>query len=169
MINIRHAHDDEASLLAEIGIRAWGRAMLSVGNIEAMEKGAESAFTNFTRGSWRTITVVERHGVPVGWAAREMLDENITDFWIDPSQEGQGLGKALLEVVEEEIRSRGFDKACLQTHARNEQAVRFFTARGYSVQWLSFVYSPKLDRDVETVGLVKYFAVEEPDTYGPGF
>lgn len=169
MITIRNARLDEADLLADIGLRAWEKAMIPVGETRTMLENARRAFLNFTHSSWITISVVEKSGVPAGWAAREELDENITDFWIDPDYQGQGLGKALLAEIEQEIVHQGFTKASLETHARNKEAVDFFERHGYTVHWLTTAYNPKLDRDVQSVGLSKQLVEEVPKVYGSEF
>lgn len=169
MITIRNARRDEAELLAGIGFRAWEKAMIPVGETRAMVENARAAFINFTSSAWLTISVIELNTQPAGWAAREDLDENITDFWIDPEFQGMGLGSALLEEIEKEILHQGFSKASLQTHARNEEALHFFEKHGYSVHWLTVAYNPKLDRDVQSVGLSKQLAEPAPRAYGQEF
>jgi len=169
MATIRNAREDEVDILAEVGFRSWEKAMVSIGEMTDMRASARSAFLNFTRSSWLTITVIERGGTPAGWAAREKLDELITDFWIDPHQQGHGFGRALLAEVEAEIIHQGFLTARVETHARNAEAVGFFEKHGYSVNWLSVAYSPKIDRDVQSVGLLKQLVMDEPETYGPDF
>lgn len=169
MISIRNARQDEAELLADIGLRAWEKAMLPVGETKPMIDNARRAFQVFTQTSWLTISVVEKAGIPAGWAARERLDETITDFWIDPSHQGLGLGAALLTEIEAEIVHQGFLKANLETHARNREAVEFFQKHGYRIHWLSIVYNPKLDRDVQTVGLTKELVEQVAAAYGQEF
>ncbi|MDG3577053.1 GNAT family N-acetyltransferase [Rhizobium sp. YJ-22] len=169
MIGIRRARDDEASILADIGLSAWKRAVAGLGASPEMERRAANAFTGFVREAWRMITVVERNGRPAGWAAREAANEVISDFWIDPAFARQGLGAALLALIEKDIRRQGFDSVSLQTHARNEPAIAFFKRNGYRVQWLSVVYAPKLDRDIESVGLSKQLEDgRDVELYGPG-
>lgn len=167
MITIRRAHEYDWETLADIGMRAWQKAMMPVGETSAMIDNARNAFVRFTQNGWVTIIIVENAGVPVGWAAREDLDDMITDFWIDPDHQRQGMGSALLVAVEDEMRKMGHSEARLETHARNREAVDFFRAHGYSIQWLSVVYNPKLDRDMETVSMVKALESEEVLTYGP--
>ncbi|MDP9839710.1 ribosomal-protein-alanine N-acetyltransferase [Neorhizobium huautlense] len=169
MISIRNARDDETAILREIGVRAWEQAVAPIGATADMRANAEIAFENFTKSSWLTITVAELDGVVAGWASREGLDETITDFWVDPTLQHQGVGTALLAEVEDEIVRQGFVVARLETHARNTDAVGFFEKNGYSINWLSVAYAPKLDQDVQSVGLSKQLAAEEPATYGPGF
>lgn len=168
LIHIRNAREGEAELLSEIGLRAWQKAMASIGESDAMIDAARNAFRNFTGSTWLTITVVEQNGHVVGWAAREALDETISDFWIDPASARQGLGSALLERIERDVAGQGFEKATLQTHSGNAEAIGFFRRHGYSIHWLSIAYNPKLDRDVPSVGLLKRFADEDDGAYGPG-
>ncbi len=169
MVTIRKALKDDARLLTEIGMRAWRKAMASVGEAEEMAAYARGAFAQFTEEGWITITVVEKSGVPVGWAAREDMDETITDFWIDPDFEGQGLGGALLQAVEDQLKAQGIALARLQTHAMNSDALNFFEKKGYSVNWLTVSYNPKLDRDVQSVGLSKSLSDAGATGYGQEF
>lgn len=169
MIHIRNAREGEADLLSEIGLRAWQKAMAAMGETDALLDAARSAFSNFTHSTWLTITVAELNGHPAGWAARENLDETISDFWIDPAFVRQGLGSALLERVEQDIAAQGFATAAMQTHSGNAEAIGFFQKHGYSIHWLSIVYNPKLDRDVPSVGLSKPLETQGDGTYGPDF
>lgn len=155
MISIRNARADDIAVLTEIGLRAWQKAMAPIGETAQLLANARAAFRTFVENDWLAITVVERDGVPAGWAAREALDEVITDFWIDPDHARQGLGTALLADVEREVREQGYREISLTSHARNDDAVGFFEKNGYRVRWLSVAYAPKLDRDVESVGLSK--------------
>jgi ribosomal-protein-alanine N-acetyltransferase len=166
LIHIRNAREGEAELLSEIGLRAWQRAMTSIGESDAMVDAARGAFFNFVASRWLTITVAEWNGHVAGWAAREALDETITDFWIDPVFTRHGLGSALLREIERDIAEHGFDKAMMQTHSGNTEAIGFFQKHGYSIHWLSIAYNPKLDRDVPSVGLSKPMETEGDGIYG---
>ena len=110
---------------------------------------AREAFLQFLAANWLTVTVAGAGGIIAGWAAREKMDEEITDLWVDPAMQRRGIGTALLlAALEDEMRRSGFETADLQTHARNAPALAFFRKHGYAVNWLSVTYSPKLDRDV---------------------
>ncbi len=168
MISLRNAREEDFEELADIGLRAWEGAMSRIGETASMRGNARQAFRNFTMSAWLTITVIEVNGQPVGWASRERLDETISDFWIDPPFQRQGCGRALLQSVEAEMVHQGLEKAVVQTHARNNEAVAFFEAEGYSIHWLTVAYSPKIDRDIESVGLSKQLIAPTPEPYGPG-
>lgn len=169
MVTIRNAREDEAEILAEIGLRAWEKAMSAVGDMQGIHANARAAFDNFTRSAWLTITVIEQAGNLAGWAAREALDELISDFWIDPPFQGQGLGAKLLAAIEADIVHQGFTTARVETHARNDEAVGFFEKHGYRINWLSAAYSPKLDSEVQSVGMSKQLVEEERETYEPAY
>lgn len=169
MHHVRNAREDEIDALTGIGLRAWAQAMGPIGGTEAMLQNALRAFADFVRSSWVKITVIEEGGVPAGWASREALDEQITDFWIDPDHQRRGLGSELLQAVEEEVRQHGFDEIKLETHAHNTDAVSFFEKNGYRVNWLSIAYAPKLDQDVQSVGMSKQLVAPAPEGYGVEF
>jgi len=69
----------------------------------------------------------------VGFAPFE-LTENCAEMqklYLDDSVKGQGLGYALVEKVEEEMRKAGFTKAYLETHSRLKAAVHLYRKCGY--------------------------------------
>lgn len=169
MIVIRNAHEQEAEVLAAIGLRAWRQATAALGITPTLYDNAASAFSNFTRSSWLAIRVAEFGGSVAGWAAREHFDETISDFWIDPDFQRKRVGSFLLADMERLIEGRGFDTIRLETHAQNEPAVAFFRHHGYSVRWLSISYAVKLDRDVQSVGLQKQLVEVESGLYGTEF
>ena len=55
---------------------------------------------------------------------------------IDPSRRGTGLGRALVEHLERELRARGFEE--IELHAR-EHAVGFYEKLGYAREGAPFV------------------------------
>jgi len=168
MTTIRNARKDDVAALAQIGLRAWEQAAMGVADLEALRENARTAFLQFLAANWVTVTVAESGGYLAGWAARERMDEEITDLWVDPAMQRRGVGTALLAAIEDEMRRSGFETADLQTHARNAPALAFFRKHGYAVNWLSVTYSPRLDRDVESVGMRRQFVEDRSVGYGPG-
>ena len=167
MITVRNACEEDVPALAEIGLRAWQQAVVGLADPQLPRDHARNAFHQFLGSHWLRVSVAEVGGGLAGWASREALDDEITDLWVDPSHQTKGLGAALLGAMEAEILAAGFEASRLQTHARNTAAIGFFRKHGYSVHWLSVDYSPRLDRDVESVGLRRQLAEEAPIGYGP--
>ena len=168
MITVRNALEEDVPGLIEIGVRAWEQAVTGAVDLQMRRDHARNAFQQFLANHWLRVSLAEFDGVPAGWASREGLDDEITDLWVDPPRQRKGLGGALLAAMEAEIVAAGFEAARLQTHARNAAAVGFFQKHGYSVSWLSVDYSPRLDRDVESIGLRRQLVADEPIGYGPG-
>ncbi len=155
MIIVRLARENEVPTLAAIGLDAWEKAVSGVADARAMRRVAELSFLSFLRSNWFSVSVIEISGVVAGWAAREDKDGTISDLWIEPSLQRNGLGSSLLAHLEQRILSEGFEAAVIKTHAQNAQAIGFFRKHGYTVNSLSTAYAPKLDRDVESVGMAK--------------
>ncbi|OOG75852.1 GNAT family N-acetyltransferase [Sinorhizobium sp. A49] len=163
---IRHARHDEVGTLTAIGLRAWEGATSGLVDVASMRRLAENAFADFLTNNWLSVSLIEVDGRPRGWAARENFDENISDLWIDPDVQAQGLGARLLADIELRISNDGFETAKTKTHAQNAAAIGFFRKHGYGVSWLSTAYAPKLDRDVEFIGLSKPLAEADTELYG---
>ncbi len=160
MATIRNARADEADVLAAIGFRAWDSSSEGWGDAPDIRESAYRSFEAFTRNHWLSIDLAERAGQIVGWGAREKLDNSITDLWVDPVFQRQGVGAALLKHLEEEIVAHGHEMALTQVHSENSAALAFFRKAVYGVSWMTTAWSPKLDRDVDTVGLVKQLVEE---------
>jgi [ribosomal protein S18]-alanine N-acetyltransferase len=167
MALIRSARQEEAGLLAEIGYRAWDSTADGWGDATDIRENALRAFQGFTRNHWLAIDVAERAAQIVGWAAREKLDNNITDIWVEPSFQREGIGTVLLQHMENEVMGLGHEAITTEVHAENSGAVNFFEKSGFSVSWMTTSWSAKLDRDVDTIGLKKvFFEPREETPYG---
>ncbi|CAN7537317.1 N-acetyltransferase family protein [Pararhizobium sp. LjRoot238] len=160
MAEIRPAREEEVLVLTAIGLESWEKAVSGVADAPAMRRVAELAFLSFLRSKWFSVSVIELDGQAAGWAAREDNDGHISDLWIRPAAQRNGLGSVLLAELERRILAEGFEAAVIKTHAQNVPAIGFFRKHGYSISWLSTTYAPKLDRDVESVGMSK--SLEEP-------
>lgn len=169
MVQIRSARQDEAYILADVGYRAWESAAIGWGEDDETRENVASAFRQFTRQHWLSIDVAEQAAQIVGWSAREKLDNNITDLWVEPAFHRQGIGTKMLRAIEAEMVRIGHTELITQVHSENENAVSFFMKNGFRVQWMTTAWSAKLDRDVDTVGLIKDLAGddgEKPEGYG---
>lgn len=55
----------------------------------------------------------------------------LSNLYVDPAYRGRGIGTALLEAAETELRDRGVDVCTLEAMAGNEAARRFYRRAGY--------------------------------------
>jgi len=75
-------------------------------------------------------TSIERTGVAeimgrvVGFVTT--LDNTVQELWVEPNYQGQGVGRALIEWVEEQFRGKGYPTITLYCYAANTEAFEFY-------------------------------------------
>ena len=81
----------------------------------------------------KQVTVAERDGQIVALLVLEITDEGflINNVAVDPSQQGIGLGKTLLQLAEDEARGAGFDSIYLYTHETAVENLELYARIGY--------------------------------------
>lgn len=78
---------------------------------------------------WQRMIVAERAGVVVGVAAA--LDNKIDLLWVHPAHHRNGIGGALLDLVEAGIGKSGHGIGVLECFCDNGRAVGFYLAKGW--------------------------------------
>lgn len=114
---------------------------------EADKDVCQVEYFYFARGG--EFWVVEKQGKLVGTGAYYPIDrgENgveIRKMYLLPSARGQGLGKYLLEKLEEAIASRGFQQIWIETVSILTEAVKLYESSDY--QPTSGVETARCDR-----------------------
>ena len=88
-----------------------------------------------TPGHW--IFALEREGEPVGrlWLAERTMDGRqvmfIYDVEVDERHRGEGLGRAAMQLAEEEARARGIGRMELNVFGGNDVARGLYRSLGY--------------------------------------
>ena len=79
------------------------------------------------------VTVAERDDQVVGLIVLAVTDEGLTidNVAVDPSHQGSGVGKALLQHAEADARRRGFESIHLYTHERMAENLALYSRIGY--------------------------------------
>lgn len=82
----------------------------------------------------REVSLVESEGAIVGVLVLGLTDEGFTidNVAVHPSRRGEGVGRALLELAEEEARRAGFDSVHLYTHEKMAENLALYERVGYS-------------------------------------
>ncbi|MDQ1283370.1 MAG: [ribosomal protein S18]-alanine N-acetyltransferase, partial [Euryarchaeota archaeon] len=75
------------------------------------------------------MIVAERAGEVVGVAAA--LDNKIDLLWVHPSHHRNGIGGALLDIVEAEIAKSGCGIGTLECFSDNDRALGFYRSKGW--------------------------------------
>jgi ribosomal protein S18 acetylase RimI-like enzyme len=80
------------------------------------------------------VTVAERGGVLVGVVVLGVDDEGlfVDNVAVDPSHQGSGIGRALLEHAETAARRQGFDSIYLYTHELMTENLALYARAGYA-------------------------------------
>jgi ribosomal protein S18 acetylase RimI-like enzyme len=79
------------------------------------------------------VTVAERGGEILGLVVLGVSDEGffVDNVAVDPSHQGIGVGRALLEHAETAARDAGFDSIYLYTHERLVENLALYSRIGY--------------------------------------
>jgi ribosomal protein S18 acetylase RimI-like enzyme len=79
------------------------------------------------------VIVAERGGMLVGIVVLGIDDEGlfVDNVAVDPSHQGSGVGRALLEHAESEARRQGFDSIYLYTHELMTENLALYSRAGY--------------------------------------
>jgi ribosomal protein S18 acetylase RimI-like enzyme len=79
------------------------------------------------------VTVAERSGEIVGLIVLAVGDEGflVDNVAVDPSHQGSGVGRALLERAEGAARRAGFDSIYLYTHEKMTENLALYSRLGY--------------------------------------
>jgi len=128
-VTIRRARPDEAALLAALVERAYapwvpviGRRPFPMQDDYAARVAAGEAFALEADGAVRGLVVIEAH-------PDHLMLYNIA---VDPTRQGTGEGRVLLDFVEAEARRRGLPEVRLYTNVLMERNIALYAKRGYA-------------------------------------
>ncbi len=156
LVQIRRARPEEAVRLGDIGFSAWEAGPISLEDGGRTDRRALLAgFRRFAAEFPDTILVADSAGLAVGWGAREDRDNFISDLWVAPAAQRQGVGTALLMALIAEIRQLGFDEAKLEVVAANGPAVRLYERHGFAISWRMEKFSQSLGYAIDKLGMNK--------------
>ena len=156
LIHIRPARMAELDRLAAIGLAAWPRGIAPlVPGLVWDRVRAANPFRPFLRHRRDAVVVAEMAGEPAGIAARDDGSDYISDLWVSPLHEGQGVGSALLQSLEEAIAKSGHGRARLEVLTSNVRAMALYRRRGYRPAWEAFKRDVTLGIQLHKTGMAK--------------
>lgn len=88
-----------------------------------------SAVEGLVEEEWPRMMVAEVEADVVGVAAAS--EDAVDLLWVHPSHHGEGMGTALLDFVEADIRKRGHRRGKLSCFTENHRAMNFYLRRGW--------------------------------------
>lgn len=164
-VTLRRASIAEASRLGHLAFAAWESSMEHLVSAETEESALAErhalllGFQLFCINASHAITVAESAGELLGWGARGDMSAYISDLWVAPEYQRNGVGSALLSTVEQDIFRAGHDVSILETHAENGGAIRFYAREGYGIVWRGVKFSRLLGQRIEKVRMEKQLVV----------
>lgn len=128
MVRVRAATDADVPRLTELVQAAYGHYVERLGGPPRPMTDDYSEVVRSAR-----VTVAERDGEIVGLVVLRISDEGflVDNVAVDPSHQGEGVGRALLEHAEDAARRAGFDSIYLYTHERMSENLALYSRIGY--------------------------------------
>ncbi|WP_251976661.1 GNAT family N-acetyltransferase [Salinicola avicenniae] len=114
-----------------------------------------------TRANAVTLVAVDDDSRVIGYGTllfrRNSVTARLYSFCVDPDARGGGLGRALLEALEQAARQRGSQRLALEVRADNRVAMGLYRRTGYVAhRWLDDYYADgcaawRMDKRLEFV------------------
>lgn len=125
---LRAATEADVPRLTELVLAAYGHYIERLG---APPRPMTDDYADVVR-RYR-VTVAEREGDIVGLIVLGVSAEGfaVDNVAVDPSHQGSGIGRALLESAEVAARRAGFDSIYLYTHERMTENLALYSRMGY--------------------------------------
>ncbi len=156
----------DASAVASVGFDAWCSNIPQpyddrASTLDALKRN----FEHFAQNRTDLVTVALMDGQIAGWGARDNRHDpgnlssdvnHISDLWVAPSLQGQGIGSALLQAMTGDIARWHYATATIDAAQSNLGALRFYERYGFHELERIRVYSKLLQADVPVVILEKF-------------
>ncbi|ANL46597.1 GCN5-related N-acetyltransferase protein [Rhizobium phaseoli] len=159
-LTIRMTVPADHETVGAIGFPAWaaGEAFEDCYRDPRVIAKVQQEFAAFSHETKGEIFVAELAGDIVGWGAREGERNYVSDLWVHPDYRGKGVGMALLLHLCKLMATEGLATVRLDTHARNESAVRLYERCGFSTIWHGVECSKSMGVPLEKVHMEKPLA-----------
>lgn len=151
---IRKATLEDAPSIAAIMQEAFKKYMLDTGlsgTMDALTEGLENIEADILE---KEVYIALIDGNPVGTIRIKFLPDNtayISRFGVRLDYHNIGIGKALMNLADKIIKSRGVKKVYLHTASKYRDLIRFYYGRGF------YVESTSTDRGYIRALLVKEY------------
>jgi ribosomal-protein-alanine N-acetyltransferase len=141
--------------VGEVALAAWRTSCESEEGFrwQAISEAARSGFFAYPTEAKGDVVVAELARRLVGWGAREGDRDCISDVWVDPAHQGNGIGSALVRHFLNQIAEEGYAVARIHTRATNVGAIRLYERLGSSVVWRGTEFNAALKIPLEKVHL----------------
>lgn len=133
---IRKAAVEDAGSIQEIMRESFKKYMEDTGltgTLEALEESIEDIKSDIRQ---KEVFIALIDDIPVGSIRVEITADNtayISRFGVKPDYHNIGIGKALMNLVDKVMKSKGIKKVSLYTASKYRDLVRFYYGRGFYI------------------------------------
>jgi ribosomal protein S18 acetylase RimI-like enzyme len=149
-LTIRPIVEADAEFLASVTPRLYPGATVSPRDPESFRAYFDRLTPDtLAKGEGAVAYVAEANGAPVGVIAAHLDVDYFTNhsrLYVDTlaiaiEAEGRGIGRALLEFIEDHARQLGCREVVLDVFAENAHARRFYEKSGYAADYIRMAKS----------------------------
>jgi len=126
---LRPAAEADIKPLAQLWYDGWHLGHASFAPAELIQLRTRDSFETRIRDSLPNCHVSGPIGAPIAFA--RIIDDDLDQFYVDPSATGQGLGRRLMASAEAHFRKTGMTRPHLFCAYGNARAESFYTAMGW--------------------------------------
>lgn len=116
---------------------------------------SEALFAEFAQESPEGILVALRNGRLLGFGALEQGAGYISDLWVSPRHEGQGVGTSLIKALERRAAGQGLTVVEIEAMTANRRALELYQHLGYAISWQAERYDEALQMSLHKTRLTK--------------
>lgn len=134
--SIRKAKACDAEAIINITRKSFTKYVQDSGitaTVEALTESVENVINDIKN---KDVYIFLINDMPVGSIRVEILQDGtayISRFGVLPEYQNLGIGKSLLEQVENDLKARGVKKVTLHTASKNKDLMCFYYSRGFYV------------------------------------
>lgn len=149
---IRKAQLEDAEEIQKITKEAFKKYMMDAGltgTMEALEESLDDIIKDIEN---KEVFIAIIDNIPVGTIRLEILPDNtayISRFGVRLDYHNIGIGKAMMNLIDKLLVSKGIKRASLHTASKYKALMRFYYGRGF------YVYSTTKDKGYVRALLVK--------------
>ena len=139
VFTIRHATDEDITLIRELSLQVWPQTYASILSKEQIDYMLDMMYSEASLHRQlqdnHHFIIVYNAGVPVGFASYSRLQSNLfklQKIYVLPVHQGRGTGRFIVEQIISDIQEQGAETLLLNVN-RNNVARHFYEKLGFEV------------------------------------
>lgn len=136
MLKYREMTEDDNVVVAKLIKKNLEKHKLDIPGTVYFDKGLDHLSDYYGVDERRYFVIEDDKGIVIGGIGFSKLDfmeetAELQKLYLDDSAKGSGLGYELIALIEEKMRSAGFQYSYLETHDNLQAAIHIYKKSGY--------------------------------------